>query len=97
MAQETLTLSLNYAGQLAGEAGLSEESIEVSQGAALVEVLRSVASRHGGRFQELLFDEENALRRALIVSVDDRQVADPCSLTLTENHEVFLMTPIAGG
>ena len=97
MAADGITLTLTYAGQLAGEAGVSEEKTSVSPGTSLVEVLRAVAARHGGKFKHLLFDEEDTLRRALIVSVDDSQVAAPGSLTLSHNHEIFLMTPIAGG
>jgi hypothetical protein len=59
--------------------------------------LRAAGDRHGGKFQHLLFDENDQLRRALVVSVDGTQTADPATLSLTQTCEIFLMTPIAGG
>ena len=69
----------------------------VSVNTALTEVLRAAAERHGEKFRHLLFDENDELRRALIVSVDGTQSPDPSGLSLLRNGEVFLMTPIAGG
>lgn len=97
MPKDELTITVNYAGQLAGEAGASDESVEVAPNTLVSDLLRLVALRHGGKFQQLLFDENDALRRALIVSVDDDQVMEPEKLALTRDHDVFLMTPIAGG
>ncbi len=94
---QQLTITLIYAGQLAGEAGTPEEEVEAVVGTPLTDLLRGTATRHGGKFEHLLFDEEAALRRALVVSVDDSQVMNPSSFTLEKNHDVFLMTPIAGG
>lgn len=97
MAKDALSITITYAGQLAGEAGVSQETLTVPKGTGVVDLLRTAASRHGGKFKDLLFDDKDALRRALVVSLDDAQLADPASAALTRDHEVFLMTPIAGG
>ena len=97
-SQPPFEINLVYAGQLAGEAGVSEETVSLSEPTPLVEILRRVGGRHGGLFEKLLFDDEGqGLRRALVVSVDDTQIAEPQQLVLDADHEVFLMTPIAGG
>jgi len=88
---------MTYAGQLAGIVGVSEETIEVKAGTALSSFLRNTANRHGERFQELLFDDADALRRALVISIDGKHALEPDNLSLTEPCEIFIMTPIAGG
>lgn len=94
---DSISLTLSYAGQLAGEAARSEERVEVPMGISLQEVLRAAADRHGETFRRLLFTENGDLRRALIVSLDDVQVPDLQACELSQNGELFLMTPIAGG
>ncbi len=94
---DKLLLTLNYAGQLGAEAGIYLETFRTETGTLLIDVLREAASRHSVKFQQLLFDEEGALRRTLIVAMDDLQVSEPGTQVLNGNHDIFLMTPIAGG
>ena len=90
-------ITLTYAGQLAAEAGVAEEVIQVSSETPLLEVLRAAAMRHGGTFAHLLFDDDSHLRRALVISVNAIQAAEPVNVSLTQDCEIFVMTPIAGG
>ena len=92
-----IAITLTYAGQLASEAGVPEETAMVTTDTELVPLLESIGQGHGGKFQELLFDETGALRRALVVSVDGKQITEPGELSLTQACEVFIMTPMAGG
>ena len=92
-----LSVTLIYAGQLAAQAGVSEETIHMAANTGLVDVLRNAAEQHGGLFQEMLFDESDQLRRALVISVDNVQVPSPNSHAIEKDCEVFVMTPIAGG
>ena len=88
---------MTYAGQLAGLVGVSEETVEVKEGTALTSFLRDTAIRHGERFRELLFDDADELRRALVISIDGKHALEPENLSLTTPCEIFIMTPIAGG
>ena len=97
MSIESIEVTIAYAGQLAGEAGTGEEVCSIPVGSALADVLNECASNHGGRFRQLLFDESGKLRRALVISVNEKQVTDPSDLILSAECEVFVMTPIAGG
>lgn len=92
-----ITITFVYAGQLANAANRSEEPARAKAGTPLVDLLREAARKHGSAYEELLFDETGNLRRALIVSFDGVQVAEPESCRLERDHEVFVMTPIAGG
>ena len=95
--ESEIPITMTYAGQLAGIVGVSEETKPVPQGTALTSFLRDTANRHGGRFQQLLFDENKQLRRALVISINGEHALDPEALSLTRPCEIFIMTPIAGG
>jgi hypothetical protein len=92
-----IPITMAYAGQLAGVVGASEETAPVPLGTELTSFLRDTALRHGEKFQELLFDENEQLRRALVISIDGKHALDPKALSLTKPCEIFIMTPIAGG
>ena len=94
---ESISITLSYAGQLAAEARVSEERLEIPEGTLVSQILRRVADAHGGKFHEMLFDEHTQLRRALVISIDGTQLPDPAQHPCEKPCELFIMTPIAGG
>jgi molybdopterin converting factor small subunit len=93
-----MTLTFSYTGQLAAAAGVMEESLELEAGATLEAALRELGGRHGGKFHELLFDDEGGRRSTLLVALNDEQVSeDPAAVVLQDGASLMLMTPIAGG
>lgn len=93
-----MKLIVDYTGQLASVAGVSEEEVELSGGETLGSVLKNLAETRGEKFRELVFDDEGRIRSTLLVALDGEQAAgDKENLDLSGVNELMLMTPIAGG
>lgn len=93
-----MKLMVDYTGQLASVAGVSEESVELGEGETLGSVVKRLAGIHGEKFAELVFGGEGRIRSTLLVVLDGEQaVGDKESLDLSGVRVLMLMTPIAGG
>ncbi|NOX98636.1 MAG: MoaD/ThiS family protein [Verrucomicrobia bacterium] len=93
-----MKLTVDYTGQLASVAGVSEDSVELSGGETLGSVLKNLAESHGEKFSELVFDDEGRIRSTLLAALDGEQATgDKDNLELSGVRELMLMTPIAGG
>ena len=93
----TIQIKLTYSAQLAHEAGTSGETLQVPTGTPLLELLADRSSQQSARFGELLFSDGNRLRRSIVVAVNGTQVSDGASCVLTEDSDVLVLTPLAGG
>ena len=47
--------------------------------------------------RSILFDEDDQLRKSVVVVVDGAQISDPPTFVIERDHDIFVMTPIAGG
>jgi len=93
-----MKLTVDYTGQLASVTGVSEEEVELSGGETLGSILKGLAESHGGKFNELVFDDEGRIRSTLLAALDGEQaVGDKDNLDLSGVKVLMLMTPIAGG
>ena len=93
-----MKLTIDYTGQLASVAGISEENVELNGGETLNSILKGLAESHGEKFSELVFDDEGRIRSTLLAALDGEQATgDKDNLDLSEVKELMLMTPIAGG
>lgn len=93
-----MKLTVDYTGQLASVAGVSEEQVELSGGETLGSVMKNLAESHGEKFSELVFDDEGRIRSTLLAALDGEQATgDKDNLELSGVRELMLMTPIAGG
>lgn len=93
-----MEITVQYTGQLAGLAGVSEESVELTEGAVLSQLVDALVARHGAEYSDLLLTKEGKVRPSLLVIFDGEQADGPAeSLELGGVKTVMLMTPIAGG
>ncbi len=93
-----MKLTVDYTGQLASVAGVSEDLVELSGGETLGSVLKNLAESHGEKFSELVFDDEGRIRSTLLAALDGEQATgNKDNLELSGVRELMLMTPIAGG
>ncbi len=93
-----MKMIVDYTGQLASVAGVSEETIELPACESLLSVVGRLAESHGEKFSELVFDEDGRIRSTLLVVLDGEQTSgDKNSLELAGVKVLMLMTPIAGG
>ena len=83
MEKESIKVTVQFAGQLANDMGVSSKALEVEKGAKLNTILEEVDRRTGGRYN-------------FLVSVDNRQVTD-YNIDVDETSDILLITPMSGG
>tara|TARA_R110001583_G_scaffold118074_1_gene269227 strand:+ start:458 stop:694 length:237 start_codon:yes stop_codon:yes gene_type:complete len=76
-------ITVEFAGQIANDMGVSSKVLEVEKGAKLKTILEQVDKRTGGRYN-------------FLVSVDNEQVVD-YNRVVDENSEILLLSPMSGG
>jgi|TARA_B110000495_G_scaffold170840_1_gene158787 molybdopterin converting factor small subunit len=92
-----MKITLRYTSQLATAAGTSEEDIEVADGIGLVELLGNLSKEHGPEFSKFVVNDDGTPVATLVVAVNDTQVDLRNDLSLEDNSEVILITPMSGG
>jgi molybdopterin converting factor small subunit len=92
-----MKITLRYTSQLATAAGTSEEDIEVADGIGLVELLGNLSKEHGPEFSKFVVNDDGTPVATLVVAVNDTQVDLRDDLSLEDNSEVILITPMSGG
>ena len=92
-----MKMTLRYTSQLATAAGTSEEILEVADGLELVELLRNLSQRHGPEFSKFVVNDDGNPVPTLVVAVNDTQVDLRDDLSLKDESEVILITPMSGG
>jgi molybdopterin converting factor small subunit len=90
-------LTIEYWNQARSAAGCDGETIEIEPGAAPVDLVRQLATQHGGRLRSLLLGSNDQPRPSTMVSVNGELA--PCHVprALCDGDVVALLLPIAGG
>ena len=60
-------------------------------------VARLLPEKYGNQFRKLLFDEKDNIHRALLILVNGEVVKDTSSFKLSDNDEITILLPVAGG
>ncbi len=93
-----MNITIQYTGQLATLTGTAEESLDISAGTTLAELIARLAAHHGSGFAELLQNREGKPRPSLLVILDGEQALGKLETLCLDGVKVLmLMTPIAGG
>jgi len=92
-----MKVTVEYAAQLKRAAGIGSETIEVSPGCTLAQLIDEVARRHNGELNRLLTDESGALHPSILLFVGDEQVRGPLDRELRDRDVVTMISPISGG
>jgi molybdopterin converting factor small subunit len=92
-----MQVTFRYTSQLASAAGASEEVVEVEKGSALVSLLRDLAAKHDTEFSKFVVDKDGNVAPTLVVAVNGSQVSFEELVSLDDDSEVMLITPMSGG
>lgn len=93
-----MEVKIQYTGQLANHAGLSEEVIEIPDSSTCRQLIDEVVKRHGAEFSDLILNSDGEIRPSTLIILDGEQAQGaPEALLLDGVDTVMLMTPIAGG
>ncbi len=92
-----MEVQVHYAAQLKAAAGEAVQKISVPPGATVRDLLELLAEKHGPSMRALLFDDEGALRRSILVFLGEEQLGRDLDRELKEGAEVTILSPVAGG
>ena len=90
-------VNVEYAAQLKRAAGIGSETVELSAGQTLHDLVLDVARRHGGDLSRLLLDDTGVLHPSILLFVGDEQVRGDLNQPLRDRDVVTLLSPISGG
>ena len=83
MEKESIKVTVQFAGQIANDMGVSSKVLEVERGAKLNTILEEVDKRTGGRYN-------------FLVSVDN-EICPDYNIDIDENSDILLISPMSGG
>jgi len=92
-----MTVTINYKGQIATEAGTESEDLHLNEPLPLIEILQALSEKATDAVDDFIFDDERMPRRSLLVVVNDEQVIDFQNTIIKEDCVISLLPPIAGG
>jgi molybdopterin converting factor small subunit len=92
-----MRITFRYTSQLATAAGTSEEAIDIANGTVLVEMLRNLSEQHGPEFSKFVVNDDGHPVPTLVVAVNGTQVDLRDDVSLEDESEVILITPMSGG
>jgi molybdopterin converting factor small subunit len=88
-----MKITFSYFAQIRQKAGTESETVDVADGATVLEALQSID--HGDEFSGLLFDGSGALRPVILFVVNDVPAAH--DQVLSDGDQVQVFSPVAGG
>ena len=95
--RNTMTVTVQYKGQLRLTMGLDSEEVRVPEGVSIEILLKDLAERGGKEFAEIALDGDGLPLRTLLVAIDGIQVTDLRLPIDAHVKEITLIPPIAGG
>ena len=93
----SVNIKIYYRGQLADLINSTTEEITIDSPISLIDLLNKLAKKKDATFNDFIFDENNNLRKSLLIAVDNNQVIDLSAMTIDRDCEITLFPPIAGG
>ena len=92
-----MIINIKYTAQLKKAAGTGEEKVEITATDNLEQLLHILAQRHEQSFSNFLFDEQGRFKNSTVLVLNGRQVRLDDEITLGENDQLIILSPIAGG
>tara|TARA_Y100000588_G_scaffold364046_1_gene427303 strand:+ start:442 stop:720 length:279 start_codon:yes stop_codon:yes gene_type:complete len=92
-----MRITFHYTSQLAAAAGNSEEAIDVDDGTGLMEMLLNLSEKHGPEFSKFVVDGNGNPAPTLVIALNGTQIDLGKEVSLEDDSEVILITPMSGG
>ena len=88
---------VEFFAQARDAAGRSGESVPLAENATLLDLARTLATKHGPRLGQLLLGPDGGLSRHVLFTVADSHVSRGATLALADGDRVTIVPPISGG
>ncbi len=92
-----MTVTINYKGQIATEAGHHSEELSLDGPVTLTALLQELSTKAADAVSDFIFDNDGSPRRSLLVVINDEQVIDFQNTLIDDDCVISLLPPIAGG
>ncbi len=92
-----MQIRVSYATQIRQITGITGESLALEEGLTLQAMVEILCEKHGEALRQALVDDAGAIRRSLILCINDKHIAEPAEVKLTEGDELLIMPAISGG
>lgn len=92
-----MIVHLEISAQLKRYAENLKPSYEVQDNTSLHQLLIRLSHDNGSAFQKFILEEDESIRKSLLLGVNDKQVAHGQDVVLKDRDRVQIFTPISGG
>ena len=92
-----MNVKIKYTAQLKKAVGVGEETIEVSEGTLIKDLLNTVFQQKKEVFVNIVFNAEGVFLDAVLIILNGQQISFDYPEFLMDRDEVLIMSPIAGG
>ncbi len=92
-----MSIKIRFTAQLKDKAGTGTDTVSFVENETLQVFLKRMSAQYGIEFQSILFDENGVYRHSNLIVVNQSQVSFEDNITLADDVEVTLMSPISGG
>ncbi len=92
-----MKIRVKYTAQLKKAVGKREESIELTDGALVADLLTELFQQNKQAFSNIVFNADGVFLNAVLIILNGQQISFESTESLNENDEVTIMSPIAGG
>ena len=95
--KKQMIVTIEYTAQLKQAAEVSSEEVTLPKGATAKDAILQVAAEQNEALKKILLSEDNTISPSLLFFIDDQQVVDLESFTMTAGDRITMMSPISGG
>ncbi len=94
-----MKVKVQYFASVRELVNLREETVDIASGSSVISLLNLLASRHGEKLREYLFDRAGAPRPHLQFILNEESISKPdgFSTVLTEGSVFAIIPPVGGG
>lgn len=100
-SMESVTIKVLYFGQIKEAVSVTEESVELAEGASVRDLISVLGERHGPAFRETLFSSEDSLVPNAIILLDGANILHRDGMETRIERDglthILLMTSAVGG
>jgi MoaD family protein len=92
-----MRVHVEYFAQAREATGRAGESVTLTDGATLVDLVLTLAAAHGPNLARLVLEPDGGLSRHILFTVGDAQAPPGAAVRLADGDRVTIVPPISGG
>ncbi len=92
-----MQIQCSYMAQVKTRAGCGSETVDIPDDSTVQDLIHTIAKAHGAALCTILLDDQNQLRKHILIFLGDEQIRWNDNTVLCNNATITIMSPIAGG